>query len=179
MIPPTRRRFIQQAAGSLTALCVYPFAAGSDDSNTPAAADGSIPSLDPAAVRSFAGQIDGHLVLLAVAKNSLLADALIKALEEESSEARLESLVRLNARVANKTTLKEYLILQTALAQPVTDYDLIVRSSQDLWLPDYAAYRKTLDFKKLLTALGLPAYWRKHGWGDFCKPLGPSDFECR
>jgi hypothetical protein len=62
MIPPTRRRFIQQAAGSLTALCVYPFAAGSDDSNTPAAADGSIPSLDPAAVRSFAGQIDGHLV---------------------------------------------------------------------------------------------------------------------
>jgi hypothetical protein len=61
MIPPTRRRFIQQAAGSLTALCVYPFAAGSDDSKAPAAADGSIPSPDPAAVRSFAGQIDGHL----------------------------------------------------------------------------------------------------------------------
>lgn len=119
------------------------------------------------------------LVAFAVAKNALLAEALIKALEEKSPDARLQSLVRLNARVTTKSTLKNYLILQTALAQPVTDYDLIVRSGQNLWLPDYAAYRKTADFKKLLTALGLPNFWRTHGWGDFCKPLGSSEFECR
>jgi adenylate cyclase len=119
------------------------------------------------------------LVAFAVAKDALLADALIKAPEEKSPETQLQSLVRLNARVVSKSTLKDYLILQTVLAQPVTDYDLIVRSGQNLWFPDYAAYRKTADFKKLVTALGLPAYWRKHGWGDFCKPVGTSDFECR
>jgi tetratricopeptide (TPR) repeat protein len=119
------------------------------------------------------------LVAFAVAKDPLLADELIKALEETSPQARMQSLVRLNARAVGKNTLKDYLILQTAIVEPVTDYDLIVRSGQNLWLPDYAAYRKTVDFKKLLTALGLPTYWRKHGWGDFCKPVGQSDFECR
>jgi adenylate cyclase len=119
------------------------------------------------------------LVAFAVAKDTLLADALIKALEEKSPETQLQSLVRLNARAASKSALKDYLILQIALAQPVTDYDLIIRSGESLWFPDYAAYRKTADFKKLVTALGLPAYWRKHGWGDFCKPVGQSDFECR
>jgi TolB-like protein/tetratricopeptide (TPR) repeat protein len=118
-------------------------------------------------------------VAFAVAKDALLAEALMRALQEKSPEARLQGLVRLKARVAPKTALKEYLMLQTALVQPLTEYDDIVRSGQDLWLPDYAPYRRTADFKKLLTAIGLPAYWRKHGWGNFCKAVGSSDFECK
>jgi hypothetical protein len=35
-------------------------------------------------------------------------------------------------------------------------------------------------FKDLLRQLGLVDYFRASGnWGDFCKPLGTEDFECR
>ena len=51
-MPPGRRQFIQHAAGSLAALCAYPFAARSDHTGAP----------DVEAIRALAAKIDGHLV---------------------------------------------------------------------------------------------------------------------
>ena len=49
-----------------------------------------------------------------------------------------------------------------------------------LWYPDLAAVRRTPGFKALVRDLGLVDYWRKSGnWGDFCRPVGEDDFECR
>jgi hypothetical protein len=59
MLPPGRRKFIQHAAGSVAALCAYPFAARSGAPD-PRAQLGS--SLDVAAIQAFAAKIDGHLV---------------------------------------------------------------------------------------------------------------------
>jgi hypothetical protein len=52
MLPPGRRQFIQHAAGSLAALCAYPFAARSGHTGVP----------DVAAIRALAAKIDGRLV---------------------------------------------------------------------------------------------------------------------
>lgn len=49
-----------------------------------------------------------------------------------------------------------------------------------LWYPYKTQVRATPEFKDIVRELGLVDYWRKTGnWGDFCKPVGSDDFECR
>jgi hypothetical protein len=48
-----------------------------------------------------------------------------------------------------------------------------------LWLPLFDQVRQTSGFVALLTDLGLPEYWRAHGWPTFCTPSSATDFECR
>jgi TolB-like protein len=49
-----------------------------------------------------------------------------------------------------------------------------------LWRPVSAGLRGEPGFKRLLRDLGLVRYWQTSGnWGDFCKPAGGDDFECR
>jgi hypothetical protein len=62
MLPPGRRQFIQHAAGSLAALCAYPFAARSDHTGAPNRQSQHANSFDSAAIRALAAKIDGHLV---------------------------------------------------------------------------------------------------------------------
>jgi TolB-like protein len=48
-----------------------------------------------------------------------------------------------------------------------------------IWLPNRTDLRSDPRFKMLLRELGIVDYWRRSGnWGDFCHPVGSSDFEC-
>jgi hypothetical protein len=48
------------------------------------------------------------------------------------------------------------------------------------WWPYETQLRSDPRFKQIVRDLKLDEYWRSSGnWGDFCKPLGESDFECR
>jgi hypothetical protein len=48
-----------------------------------------------------------------------------------------------------------------------------------LWHPLMGEVRRTDGFKSLVRELGLVDYWRASGnWGDFCRPLGETEFEC-
>jgi serine/threonine protein kinase len=48
------------------------------------------------------------------------------------------------------------------------------------WIMPYSRVRTLPGFKALLREAGIVDYWRKTGkWGDFCKPVGVDDFECR
>jgi FAD/FMN-containing dehydrogenase len=62
MLPPTRRQFIQHAAGSFAALCAYPFAALSDPTGSPGPRPQHDNSFDVASIRALAAKIDGRLV---------------------------------------------------------------------------------------------------------------------
>ena len=46
------------------------------------------------------------------------------------------------------------------------------------WHPSYAPVRKTAEFKKLVTDLGLVAYWRARGFPPQCRRFGETDFTC-
>jgi TolB-like protein len=50
----------------------------------------------------------------------------------------------------------------------------------DFWnhTEDANALRQSQRFKQMLVKMGLPAYWREHGWPDLCQPVGDGDFEC-
>jgi TolB-like protein len=48
-----------------------------------------------------------------------------------------------------------------------------------LWLLPASGVRADPRFKALVRQVKLDDYWRNTGhWGDFCKPVGDSDFEC-
>jgi len=47
-----------------------------------------------------------------------------------------------------------------------------------LWGSALAEYRASDAFKDFARKIKMEAYWRKHGWPDFCRPLGDDDFEC-
>lgn len=47
-----------------------------------------------------------------------------------------------------------------------------------LWQAETAPLRKTQQFKKGVTDLGLVQLWRDRGWPDLCRPSGDQDFTC-
>ncbi len=50
--------------------------------------------------------------------------------------------------------------------------------SPQVWLPEYAAVRKTERFKSLIRRAGEIDYWKARGWPDLCHPVGTDDFVC-
>jgi TolB-like protein len=49
-----------------------------------------------------------------------------------------------------------------------------------IWQPAKKPMRRLPEFKDLVRELGLVDYWRTSGnWGEFCRPQGADDFECR
>ena len=57
----------------------------------------------------------------------------------------------------------------------------LTKKAPDLWafwMPHNAEMRRLPGFKNLVRDLGLVDYWREYGWGDFCRPVDESNFEC-
>jgi TolB-like protein/tRNA A-37 threonylcarbamoyl transferase component Bud32 len=73
---------------------------------------------------------------------------------------------------------------EVALAsiRPLVD-SISNRNWDKYWIPwtmPYSQVRTLPGFKELLREAGVVDYWRMTGkWGDFCKPVGVDDFECR
>jgi TolB-like protein len=51
-------------------------------------------------------------------------------------------------------------------------------SSIEHWDPAYEGLRTDPAFKHLLQQIGVPAYWRAHGFPPQCRPVGEGDFVC-
>jgi TolB-like protein len=46
------------------------------------------------------------------------------------------------------------------------------------WDPVHAGFRNSPAFRRILEYLGVPAYWREHGYPPLCRPVGADDYEC-
>jgi adenylate cyclase len=46
------------------------------------------------------------------------------------------------------------------------------------WDPVHTGFRNSPAFRRILEYLGVPAYWREHGYPPLCRPLGADDYEC-
>lgn len=107
------------------------------------------------------------------------AAQLIAAIEDRDPAQPLEKLTAMKPAYSKDSIMGVFLALQCATVDPITDFAPIVQfGTPYLWLPEYRDYRKTEGFRKMLTTLGFPAYWRKHGFPPQCGPVGKDDFEC-
>jgi len=67
-----------------------------------------------------------------------------------------------------------------ALALQIFQKNLGPYTALEMWHPIYKEMRRLSGFKDLVRDLGLVDYWRAAGnWGEFCRPLGEDDFECK
>ena len=67
-----------------------------------------------------------------------------------------------------------------ALASLRRYFERTSRITSNVWTPFLRNTRQTAGFKEIARDFGLLAYWRDSGdWGDFCRPVGASDFECQ
>ncbi len=58
-------------------------------------------------------------------------------------------------------------------------YDLLQTSEQAYWwFPYPVEYRDSPHRKRLMRLIGIPTYWREHGFPPQCRPVGADDFEC-
>ena len=46
------------------------------------------------------------------------------------------------------------------------------------WDPVHAGFRDTPAYRRLLENLGVPDYWRVHGYPPQCRPMGADGYEC-
>jgi len=46
------------------------------------------------------------------------------------------------------------------------------------WFPFPLEFRNSPHRKRMMREMGIPAYWRKHGFPPLCRPVGDDDFEC-
>jgi TolB-like protein len=46
------------------------------------------------------------------------------------------------------------------------------------WFPYPLEFRDSPQRKRMMREIGLPDYWRKHGFPPQCEPVGDDDFEC-
>jgi adenylate cyclase len=48
----------------------------------------------------------------------------------------------------------------------------------EYWDPAFEGLRASPAFKRILEQVGVPAYWREHGYPPQCRPVGADDYEC-
>jgi hypothetical protein len=111
--------------------------------------------------------------------NKLLLDALAKPESPGSSARALANRKLIEGDISSDQSIgmaRYYLWLGA--------YDLVATApdidsdSQIAWDRSQPAFRNSAGFKAVLNKLGVPAYWREHGYPPQCRAQGGSDFIC-
>jgi len=69
-------------------------------------------------------------------------------------------------------------VMMALRAYDAINVDTFDNDYEDLWLPHFAHYRRSPQFKQLAEDLGLTAYWRENGFPAQCRVLSETDYEC-
>jgi adenylate cyclase len=77
-----------------------------------------------------------------------------------------------SARPADAASYLALLLVPLGAFDVLPDYPMLV------WGPEYAAYRRSPQFRRYMRENGTLDYWRQHGYPPRCRPLGADDFEC-
>lgn len=105
---------------------------------------------------------------------------LIAAIEDgdNPSPERIEKFLRWGAdyNVRVKTHAHTMLTLRAYEYLTVDNWN---NDYEMLWLPQFAHFRQSPEFKRFAAELGLDNYWRANGFPPPCRALADNDFECR
>ncbi len=73
---------------------------------------------------------------------------------------------------------------QFQIALLLRDYELAADDAAlyvtqvEFWDPAFEGLRVSPAFKRMLEQVGVPAFWRAHGYPPQCRPIGADDYEC-
>jgi TolB-like protein len=102
-----------------------------------------------------------------------LQQAIIGAIEQGAPPAQLAALLERYPRFDAPTwhlALRDY--------DRAAAWEGRITTLVSYWDPVHAGFRNSPAFRRILEYLGVPAYWREHGYPPLCRPLGADDYEC-
>ena len=118
-------------------------------------------------------RLTAMLLMGALAMPPELQQAIIAAIEQDAPPAQLAELLERHPRFDVPTW---HLALRA--------YDRAAASERGIttlvsyWDPVHAGFRNSPAFRIIVERLGVPAYWREHGYPPLCRPVGADDYEC-
>ncbi len=136
----------------------------------------------------FVGNRAGTFIERLVARGDRLAPMLLLGSIQMPPELQQATLTAMQQR-APPSDIDALLARYPAFDEAGTHmmlraYDRAARSPEQLsslavhWDPVYADIRGTPAFRRILERMGVPEYWREHGYPRQCRPIGEDDFEC-
>ena len=99
--------------------------------------------------------------------------AVIAAIVQGKPPAQLDELLARHADFDNPTVHFMLRAYERAAAWEGRITTLVA-----YWDPVHAGFRDTPAFRRLLENLGVPEYWRAHGYPPQCRPVGATGYEC-
>jgi tetratricopeptide (TPR) repeat protein len=108
-----------------------------------------------------------------------LAEPIYRA-ETDPDYDREQGFARLEARLrAQGLEPSDHPIFRNLYAYPFREYEYVEPSVFPMyWLPGLDAPENDAEQRRMIDALGLPAYWRAHGFPPQCRPVDEDDYAC-
>ena len=102
-----------------------------------------------------------------------LQQAIIGAIERGAPPAQLAELLARHPRFDTPTWHLALRAYDRAAA-----WEGRITTLVSYWDPVHTGFRNSPAFRRILEYLGVPAYWREHGYPPLCRPVGDDDYEC-
>jgi TolB-like protein/tetratricopeptide (TPR) repeat protein len=102
-----------------------------------------------------------------------LQQAIIGAIEQGAPPAQLAELLARHPRFDTPTWHLALRAYDRAAA-----WEGRITTLVSYWDPVHTGFRNSPAFRRILEYLGVPAYWREHGYPPLCRPVGADDYEC-
>ncbi|HSM11087.1 MAG TPA: hypothetical protein VK827_05925, partial [Lysobacter sp.] len=113
------------------------------------------------------------LLMVAIDLPPELQQAIIAAIEQGRPPVQLEALLERHPEFDNPTMHIMLRAYDRAAAWEGRSTTLVAH-----WDPVHAGFRNSAAFRKILERLGVPEYWRAHGYPPLCRPVGADDYQC-
>jgi adenylate cyclase len=116
-----------------------------------------------------AGPEVGAILLRALQRPGSVSSEDVSIVERELAE---------NARPGNQSIEPARMRLWLGEYDRIADASDFTSDTIVQWEPGFPGFRNSTGFKDVLRRIGVPDYWRAHGYPPQCHAVGASDFSC-
>ena len=128
-------------------------------------------------------RVGATLLLQQLVDNRELAWILLGAAQQPGPLEAADAAM-INRAIADRDSKYSANIGATITYQWLGEYDRIATSADfssgntTQWEPGFPGFVNSPGFKAVLERLGVPRYWREHGYPPQCRPVGAQDYTC-
>ncbi len=128
-------------------------------------------------------RVGAMLVLRELRASPAVIVKVLQAIERPAPVAAADlGLIELDvlsvARPGDQTVTLARTYLWLGLYDRIPGNKDVTAFSTTQWEPGFAGFRNSGAFKQMLHDMGIPAYWREHGYPPHCRAVGANEFTC-